>query len=117
MNQLPGFFFIEKLAVPTHDGIEFFLTDDIIYCQAEGSYTTLFLKGQPKQLVCKKLIDFENILAESGFCRVHHSSLINLKHIQKYIKGEGGYAVLTDNHHVDISRRKKEEFLQLLNRI
>ncbi|PSR53804.1 DNA-binding response regulator [Adhaeribacter arboris] len=108
---------IEKLAVPTHDGIDFYLTDDIIYCQADGSYTTLFLKGKPKQLVCKKLIDFENLLTESGFCRVHHSSLINLKHILKYVKGEGGYVILTDNHHVDISRRKKEEFLQLLDRL
>ena len=67
--------------------------------------------------VCKKLIDFENLLTESGFCRVHHSSLINLKHILKYIKGEGGYVILTDNYHVDISRRKKEEFLQLLDRL
>lgn len=108
---------IDKLAVPTHDGIDFYLTDDIIYCQADGSYTTLFLKGKPKQVVCKKLIDFENLLAESGFCRVHHSSLINLKHIQKYVRGEGGCVILTDNYHVDISRRKKEEFLQLINRL
>ena len=108
---------IEKLAIPTLAGIDFFPTEDIIYCQADGNYTTLFLKNQPKQLVCKKLIEFENMLAESGFCRVHHSSLINLKHIRRYVKGEGGYVILTDNHHVDISRRKKEEFLQLLNRI
>ncbi|QMU29286.1 LytR/AlgR family response regulator transcription factor [Adhaeribacter radiodurans] len=108
---------IQKIAVPTHDGIDFFLTDDIIYCEADGSYTTLILKNKSKQIVCKKLIDFENLLTESGFCRVHHSFLINMKHILKYIKGEGGYVILTDNHHVDISRRKKEEFLQLLDRL
>ena len=74
------------------------------------------LKNNQRVFVCKNLIDFENLLIESGFCRVHHSHLINLSHVQKYVKGEGGYVILTDNHHVDISRRKKEEFLALLDR-
>ena len=108
---------IEKLAIPSLDGIDFFNTDDIIYCRADGSYTTLFLKDKPDCLVSKNLKDFENILTESGFCRVHHSFLINLKHVQKYVKGDGGYVLLTDGHHVDISRRKKDEFLSLLDRL
>jgi two-component system LytT family response regulator len=107
---------IEKLAVPSLDGIDFFNTQDIIYCKADGSYTNLILKGNQQVLVCKNLKDFENILVESGFCRVHHSFLINLRHVQKYIKGDGGYVILTDQHHVDISRRKKEEFLALLDK-
>lgn len=107
---------IEKLAVPTADGIDFFETRDIIYCKADGSYTVIMLKNNQRVFVCKNLIDFENLLIESGFCRVHHSHLINLSHVQKYVKGEGGYVILTDNHHVDISRRKKEEFLALLDR-
>jgi two-component system, LytTR family, response regulator len=108
---------IEKLAVPTLEGIEFFNTDDIIYCQADGNYTRLFLKDKQSKLISKNLKDFESLLRESGFCRVHHSSLIHMKHVQKYVKGEGGYVILTDNHHVDISRRKKEEFLKLLDRL
>ncbi|MEO0333831.1 MAG: LytTR family DNA-binding domain-containing protein [Bacteroidota bacterium] len=108
---------LERLAIPTLEGIEFFRTDDIIYCRADGNYTKLFLQNQPSQLISRNLKDFESLLGESGFCRVHHSSLINLAHIQKYVKGEGGYVTLTDNHHVDISRRKKEEFLKLLNRL
>ena len=108
---------IEKLAVPSFEGIDFFNTDDIIYCQADGNYTTLFLKNKQTQLISRNLKDFESLLVESGFCRVHHSSLINMKHIQKYVKGEGGYVILTDNHHVDISRRKKEEFLKLLDKL
>lgn len=107
---------IEKLAVPTADGIDFFETRDIIYCKADGSYTVIMLKNNQRVFVCKNLIDFENLLIDSGFCRVHHSHLINLSHVQKYVKGEGGYVILTDNHHVDISRRKKEEFLALLDR-
>jgi two-component system LytT family response regulator len=108
---------IDKLAVPTLEGIDFFNTHDIIYCKAEGNYTTLFLRNQPSKIVCKNLKDFEQLLIEPGFCRVHHSALINMQHIQKYVKGEGGYVILTDGHHVDISRRKKEEFLLLLNKI
>jgi two-component system LytT family response regulator len=107
---------IERIAVPTLDGIDFFDTRNIIYCKAEGSYTTLMLRDNQREIVSKNLVDFENLLVESGFCRVHHSYLINLDHVQKYVKGEGGYVILTDNHRADISRRKKEEFLALLNR-
>lgn len=107
---------IEKLAVPSLEGIDFFNTEDIIYCKADGSYTIIILKNNKQVLVCKNLKDFENLLVDSGFCRVHHAYLINLRHVQKYIKGEGGYVILTDNHHADISRRKKEEFLELLDK-
>lgn len=105
---------IKKLAVPSLDGIDLFDTDDIIFCKAEGSYTTLFLKNKQSKLTSRSLKDFENFLVESGFCRVHNSFLINLKHVRRYVKGEGGYAILSEGHHVDISRRKKEEFLKLL---
>ena len=107
---------VENLAVPSSDGLDFFNTQDIIYCKADGSYTVIMLKNNKHVLVCKNLLDFENLLIVSGFCRVHHSYLINLRHVQKYIKGEGGYVILTDNHYVDISRRKKEEFLALLDK-
>ncbi len=108
---------IEKLAIPTAEGIDFFETDDLIFCKADGSYTELFLRNNTSQMVCKNLKDFEDLLIESGFCRVHHAALINMKHIQKYVKGEGGYVIMTGGHRVDISRRKKEEFLLLLNRV
>ncbi|SDE24098.1 two component transcriptional regulator, LytTR family [Pricia antarctica] len=108
---------IEKLAVPTLDGIDFFRTNDIIYCEADGSYTTLYLSGHQKQVISKNLKDFENLLTGSGFCRVHNSHLINMGHIQKYFKGDGGYVIMTDDHHVDISRRRKDAFLGMLNRV
>jgi two-component system LytT family response regulator len=107
---------VEKLAVPTLQGIDFFNTQDILYCKAEGSYTQIILKNNQQALVCKNLKDFESLLAESGFFRVHHSYIINLAHVEKYVRGEGGYVVLTENHHVDVSRRKKEEFLGLLDK-
>lgn len=108
---------IEKLAVPTIDGIDFFRIEDIIYCAADGSYTTLYLSGHQKQVISKNLKDFENLLTGSGFCRVHNSHLINMSHIKKYFRGDGGYVILTDNHHVDISRRRKDVFLNRLDKI
>lgn len=106
---------IKRIAVPGMGSISFFEAVDIIFLKADGSYTTLFLKGGKEEVVAKHLKDFETMLGESGFCRVHHSYLINLTHVQKYIKGEGGSVLLTNNHHIDISRRKKDEFLKLMS--
>ena len=108
---------IEKLAVPTTDGINFYQTKDIIYCDADGHYTTLYLVGQKKEVVTKNLKDFENLLSGSGFFRVHNSSLVNMRHIRKYVRGEGGYVILTEDYHVTVSRRKKDDFLNMLNKI
>lgn len=104
---------MEKLAIPSLEEIIFLETSDIIYCQADGNYTSIHLISKRKIFVSKKLKDFEQILTDSGFCRVHHSSLINMQHIQKYVKGDGGYVLLSEGHQVTISRRKKEEFLSL----
>ena len=108
---------ILRLAVPSGEGIDLFNTEEIILCQAEGRYTTVHLINGRKKLISKTLKDFENILSESGFFRVHHSYLINLKHVQKYVKGEGGYVIMTEGHQADIARRKKEDFLSMLNKV
>lgn len=108
---------IEKLAVPSLEGIDFFNTDDLIYCKADGCYTTLYLTDHQNQVISKNLKDFEDLLKDSGFCRVHNSFLINLKHIKKYIKGEGGYVIMSEGQQVNISRRRKDIFLNMLNRM
>ncbi|MGI9550143.1 MAG: LytR/AlgR family response regulator transcription factor [Aurantibacter sp.] len=115
VRSMPGN--IDRLAISNMDGILVLDTAEIIYCAAEGSYSKIYLANNRTHLVSKKLKEFENMLGESGFCRVHHASLINVKHVQQYVKGEGGYVILTDGHHVDISRRKKDAFLSLLNKI
>jgi two-component system LytT family response regulator len=106
-----------KLAVPTSDGMEFIDLKDIVYCTADGSYTALHMDGRKDMLISKSLKDFEGILDPSVYCRVHHGSIINLGHISKYVKGEGGYAIMSNGEHVDISRRKKEEFMRLISKI
>lgn len=106
---------IEKLAIPTLEGIMFEAVNDIVYCEADRNYTSLIMIDNRKIIVSKHLKDFENMLSDCGFFRIHHAYLINLKYVKKYIKGEGGYVILEGNHHLDVSKRKKEGFLQMLD--
>lgn len=102
---------LDRIAVPSTEGIDFFDINDIIFLKADDCYTQMHLVNQSVKLISKVLKDFEELLSDSGFCRVHNSYLINLKHVRRYIRGEGGYVILTGNHHIDVSRRRKEEFL------
>ncbi|MGI9552710.1 MAG: LytR/AlgR family response regulator transcription factor [Aurantibacter sp.] len=105
---------LKKFAVPTLEGLLFLNVDDIVYCEADRNYTTIYLREKRTLVVSKSLGDFEELLSASGFYRIHHSFLVNLEHIQEYVKGDGGYVKLTDGHHADVSRRKKEQFLKQL---
>lgn len=104
-----------KIALPTQEGFIFIEVNDIIRCEAEGSYTQVILKNKKSILATRKIKGFEELLSDYHFCRVHRSSLINLNYIEKYHKGEGGYVVMSDGATVDVSRRKKDDFLEMLN--
>lgn len=101
----------QRLAVPTADGLVFMDVKDILYGEAKGSYTYLHTKNDTKVLALKKIKEYEQLLAEHDFLRVHHSFIINLKEIKQYIRGEGGCVIMSDNSKVDVSKRKKELFL------
>lgn len=105
---------LEKIALPSMDGIRFIKINDIIRCESDNNYTLFYLTSKEKILVSKTLKDFEILLSGSKFYRVHKSHLVNLKYISKYIPGEGGYLILEDGSHVDVSRRKKEGLMQIL---
>ena len=104
-----------SIAVPTGDGLLFVKKHDIIRCEAEGNYVLIYQAGKEKMLITKTLGDIESMLDPKEFLRVHNSHLVNLAHIKKYVKGEGGYVIMSDNSTVDVSRRKKEDFMQMLN--
>ena len=104
-----------SIAVPTGDGLLFIKTQNIIRCEAEGNYVIIYQVDKEKLLITKTLGDMETMLDPAVFCRVHNSHLVNLSHIKKYVKGDGGYVIMSDNSTVDVSRRKKEEFLNMLN--
>jgi len=104
-----------SVAVPTGDGLLLIKTQDIIRCEADGNYVLIYQAGKEKMLITKTLGDIESMLNPKEFFRVHNSHIVNLSHIKKYVKGDGGYVIMSDNSTVDVSRRKKEEFLQMLN--
>ncbi|MEK7226856.1 MAG: LytTR family DNA-binding domain-containing protein [Bacteroidota bacterium] len=104
----------DKIAVPTSEGLEFIQIKNIVHIESSSNYSKIFLVSGKNMLVTKLLKDFEDILFPYRFYRVHNSHLINLKYIQKYIRGEGGQVVLQNGDVVDVSRRKKEEFLKLI---
>jgi len=105
---------LNKLAVPTLDGLLFYDINDIVHLEANSNYTHIFFNNQTKILASKTLKEFEDILPEETFFRVHHSHLINLNYIKKYIKGDGGQIELLNGTYVDVSRRKKDEFLKAI---
>mgnify|MGYP000109043669 FL=1 len=106
---------LNKICLATSDGFEFIEVNDILYCKAEGSYTAFILKNSEKLLVSKHLKEYENLLLEQDFMRVHNSFLINLKEVKKYVKSDGGYIVMNNNDTVSISRSKKEDFIQVMS--
>lgn len=103
-----------KIALPSSEGIDFFEADSIIRAEAERSYSNFYLDNGKKILVSKPLKEYESLLEQCNFFRVHKSHMINLNHIEKYIKGKGGYVIMKDGSHVDVSIRKKDD---LLNRL
>lgn len=103
-----------KVTVPTLNGYEFIDFEEIIFLQSDNNYTTLHLTNGKKVVASKGLGDFEELLEAYRFFRVHKSFLINLAHIRKYIRGDGGTVVMGDGTEIDVSRRRKEEFLACL---
>lgn len=107
---------MHKIALPTSEGLTFINVHDIIRCQADGSYTHFFFKSQKKLLVSKKIKEYEELLSPYNFVRVHHSHLVNLDEVTKYVRGDGGYVVMSDGETVYVSKRKKEDFMSALNK-
>jgi two-component system LytT family response regulator len=105
---------INKIALPTMEGFQMIKIDSIINCESDSNYTTLKLKDDKKIVVCRSLKEMEELLEEHSFVRVHRCYLANLNEIEKFVKGEGGYLIMSDGSSVDVSRNKKEELLRKL---
>ncbi|MBI4647813.1 MAG: LytTR family transcriptional regulator [Bacteroidia bacterium] len=103
--------FPKKLAVPLTDGIEYLNIRDIIRFEADRSYASIFLVTGRKIVVSNKsLNEYEEMLSESHFFRIHRSHLINLEHVSKFIRHDGGYAIMDDKTNLPIARQRKDEF-------
>jgi two-component system LytT family response regulator len=103
-----------KISIPTVHGFEFIQISDIIRMEAQGNYTSLFLNDKRQILSSRTLKEFDNLLSEMNFFRVHKSHLINLACIKSYQRGEGGVVTMNDGQEVEVSKRNKEAFLKQL---
>jgi two-component system LytT family response regulator len=106
---------LNRIALTTSDGLLFADAADILYCEALSNYTSVVLKTQ-KVLVSKTLKEIDEVLSGGPFYRIHHSYLINLNQVQKYVRGEGGYVMMPDGKSVSISRAKRQEFVEMFSR-
>jgi len=104
-----------KIALNIRGGYEFIGLTEIIRCEASNNYTYFHLKNEQKILVSKTLLDFERILEPYSFFRVRQSHLVNLKMIKRFIRGDGGILMMSDGSTVEVSRRKKEEFMRAIS--
>jgi len=104
----------KRLALNSADKVHMVNIDDIIRCESQSNYTLFYINGGEQILVTKSLKEYENLLEEYSFLRVHHSHLINLNYLKEYIKTDGGYAIMTDNSNVPVSVRKRENLLKVL---
>ena len=106
----------EKLVLRTLESIYPVSIKDIQRCESGGAYTFFYLNGGKKITVSKALKEYEYLLSAYGFCRVHQSHLININHVDRYDKRQGGMIVMNDGVSVPVSFRRKEGLLELFKR-
>ncbi|MEP6597169.1 MAG: LytTR family DNA-binding domain-containing protein [Ginsengibacter sp.] len=103
-----------RVAVPTSEGYELIPAEEIIYCEADDNYTYFFLKNKKKVMACRTLKEVEEQLTDFvSFIRVHHSYMVNLNEVHKYIRGEGGYLIMSNGTTVNVSRSRKDALMKL----
>jgi two-component system, LytTR family, response regulator len=106
-----------QLCIPSIKGFQVVQISDIIYCEAENTYTCIHFKDNKKILASRPLMDYELLLQDSLFFRIHKSSLVNMKHIKEYQKGEGGIVVMSNGKELEVSRRKKDAFISTMKEV
>jgi two-component system, LytTR family, response regulator len=104
----------QKMAIPTMTGLTFIYLKDILRLESKGSYTTVFLLDGKHIITVRSIREFEKILPEALFYRIHNSHIINLNRVQEYQKGRGGYVLMEDDTSIEVALRRKEEFLRKL---
>jgi len=102
---------MQRIPLPTKNGFDFIPVEDILYLQASGNYCIMTLKNHQVINIFKLLKLLENQLKDHGFIRIHHEYLINVNHLSRYIKGDGGEVEMSDGKILEVSRGKKKEFL------
>lgn len=106
---------INKIAIPTMEGLQMLFVENIISCCSDSNYTVLYLKNKQKITASRTLKEIEEMLDDYSFLRVHHSFIVNLNEVEKYIKGDGGYLIMSDGSTIDVSRSRKDMLIKKLH--
>ena len=104
----------QKIALPNKDGYEFIEANQIVYCQAEGAYTKVFVDGKKSILISKTLGDIEELLPSDIFQRIHHSTIVNLDYVTHFMRTDGGYVKMKTGEQLVVSKSRKEAILEKL---
>ncbi|HWK02506.1 MAG TPA: LytTR family DNA-binding domain-containing protein [Puia sp.] len=104
-----------KLCIPILNGYEFVDPLDILWCKSEGAYTTFYLTNKSTITSSRNIGTYENFLNQINFCRIHNSAIVNMHWIKRYVKGKGGCVVLTDGTQLEVSQRRKDEFMDKIS--
>jgi len=107
----------KKIVIKTQENIYLLEVGTIIYCQSDTVYTTIYTTENKSILTSKPIKDYEEMLLDFGFFRAHRSFLINLAHVKRFEKRDGGYIILSNNHDIPVATRKKEEMIALLKEL
>jgi two-component system LytT family response regulator len=105
----------DKITLTSAEGMDFIPVKNILRIESSSNYSKIFFTDGKQKTVTRLLKDFESMLLPYHFYRIHNSHLINLKYIQKYIRGEGGQVIMQNGDSIDVSRRKKEEFIKMIS--
>ncbi|MBC7922520.1 MAG: response regulator transcription factor [Ferruginibacter sp.] len=101
-----------RIALPHASGMVFVDTKKIVYCKADSNYTRFHLENDEVYVVSKTLGDVQEVLELRDFVRVHRQYMVNLDHIQKLVKGEGTYLLLTNGVSIPVARQQKERLME-----
>jgi two-component system LytT family response regulator len=103
-----------KLIIPSSEGLHIVKINDIIRCEASDVYTIFHMNNNKRLVASKSLNNYEKLLADINFVRIHSKHLINMRYLIQYVKGKGGYVVMDNGHEVEVSVRKKMDFMNKL---
>ena len=104
------------LALPVQDGLEMVHVNEIVVCEADAQYTTIHMRDKTRMVISRSLGEFEELLQDVRFLRVHHGSLVNRTHIKRYIRGDGGELIMSNGMNVAVSKRKKADLLEAMDK-
>ena len=108
---------VKRLALPVADGLAMVDVSDILYCLSDGHYTTVSLLDKKPIVISRNIGQLQDLLDPADFVRIHHSHLVALKHVARYVRGDGGEVVMADGASLIVSKRKKQDLMERLDKV